>query len=61
MKQEFRDLMNRIEEELAPNRERVLLAKLAGEGLSAQEKEELRALHVARGEVAPSGAETARK
>ena len=53
--------MNRIEEELAPNRERVLLAKLAGEGLSAQEKEELRALHVARGEVAPSGAETARK
>ncbi len=55
LKQEFRDLMNRIKGELAPDREKTLLEKLGREGLSAEEKEELRALHVARGEKRAAG------
>lgn len=51
LKQEFRGLINRIDEELRPDREKSLLAKMASEGLSSEEKEELRALHIARSEV----------
>ena len=61
LKQEFCDLMDRIRGELAPDRERALLAKLASDGLSAEEKEELRALHVARGEAPPADITVARR
>ena len=56
LKQEFLDLIERLGEQLSPDREKTLLAKMAAEGLSNEEKEELRALHVARGEI-PSGSE----
>ncbi|NNF51287.1 MAG: DNA primase [Gammaproteobacteria bacterium] len=51
LKQEFKDLITRIGSQLSPERERILLAKMADEGLSSEEKEELRALHVARSEA----------
>ncbi len=54
LKQEFNDLIERIGVQLQPDRERTLLAKMASEGLSSQEKEELRALHVARSETQES-------
>ena len=54
LKQEFGDLIQRIGKQLSPDREKALLEKMAAEGLSGEEKEELRALHVARGEMAGS-------
>ncbi len=51
LKQEFHDLIERIELELRPRREKILLQKMASEGLSSEEKEELRALHIARSEA----------
>ncbi len=61
LKQEFRDLMERIAKELGPDRERALLEKLAQEGLSPEEKEELKALHMTRGEMSASGMEASGK
>ncbi len=59
LKQEFLDLINRIAAGLSPEREKILLEKLAAEGLSSEEKEELRALHVARNEAAAGTASEA--
>lgn len=53
LKQEFLDLIHRLEDELTPQREKILLEKLATDGLTPQEKEELRALHVARSDDPP--------
>ena len=48
LKVEFQDLLRRLQETVAPDREKILLEKLSRKGLSKEEMNELKNLHAAR-------------